>query len=118
MLMRPLMGELDGRVIEPRLREFHLRVVLGNLRRVLTDQHPLLVGLLLRGKVVLEQFLVAPQIGFGVLELNGRAIALRLRQVKLGLVHRRVDIDERVADLDVLSLLEGHLRDDAVDLGR
>ena len=67
---------------------------------------------------MLQQLLVAPQIGFRILELNGRAILLRLRQVELGLIRRRIDNHERVADLDVLSFLEGHLRDDAVDLGR
>ena len=42
-----------------------------------------------------EQFLVTPQISFGILELNGARDLLRLRQVQLGLIGRRIDLDER-----------------------
>ena len=85
-------GRADGRVVEPRLREFHVRFVLSNVRPVLADQHPLLIGLLLSGKVVLQQFFVAPQIGFRILKLNGRAIALAPAPVEPGLINRRVDV--------------------------
>ena len=107
----------DGRVIELRLRVLYVRVVLSDVGRVLTDEHPLLIGLFLRSEFMLEELFVAPQIGLGVLELDDRAPLLRLRQLKLGLIGRWVDNDEGIADLDILPFLERHLLKSRRQLG-
>ena len=112
----PVDRRSDDRIVELVLGELDLRVRLRDVGGVLADQRGLRVGLLLRGEILGEQLLIRHRLVFA---FSSWAVARSLAACHCQhprLIRRRIDGDQRIADLDVVPFAEIQLQDHAVDL--
>ena len=106
---------MDRRVAQHRLVVLDRGVVRGDLRGQLRDRGRLRVEGLTRHEIALDQRLRPREIALGVLEIGAVLLLLGLGAVESRLIGAGIDLDQKVAFVDDLTLMEVDRHDLAVD---
>src|SRR5262249_51255697 len=102
-------------IFEVELRSLDERLIRSDGPLQLTDGTPLLIELLLGLKAGRSKLRVALQVELCGVELSFILLLVRLRLLQSMLKRPRIDLEERVANLHLLTFVEKDLRDLPVD---